>query len=164
MMGRRAIACVDAELSVVTQRLAHILPFTQLVDSDATVHGVVDAFQSKSLAPSGPPNRKQPFGSSFAMRDGPLMIREIMESHWQDPEFAFLSACHFTVGDESSPDEAIPISLRRYNSLDFAVKSVPCGLSMTTLHTKLVLLFTTTWLMVQGEWIVHMLWQRCIRL
>ncbi|KAG0696486.1 CHAT domain-containing protein [Suillus ampliporus] len=56
------------------------------------------------------PNRKQPFESSFAMRDGPLTIREIMESHWQNPEFAFLSACHTTVGDESSPDEAIHLA------------------------------------------------------
>lgn len=163
----KLLRSVDAELSVVTQRLAHILPFTQLADSNATVDGVVDALSRNHwlhLACHGMPNRKQPFESSFAMRDGPLTIRKIMESHWQDPESAFLSACHLTVGDESSPDEAIPISLRRYNSLDFTVKSVPCGLSTTTLHTRLVLLFTTTWLMVQGEWIVHMLWQRCIRL
>jgi len=48
--------------------------------------------------------------SSFAMRDGPLTIRDIMRTHWQNPEFAFLSACHATVGDESSPDEAIHLA------------------------------------------------------
>ena len=44
------------------------------------------------------------------MRDGPLTIREIIRSQWQNPEFAFLSACHTTVGDESSPDEAIHLA------------------------------------------------------
>jgi CHAT domain-containing protein len=118
--GAKVLRCVDAELSVVTQRLAHILSsvppvlsFTQLADSDATVDGVVDALSRNHwlhLACHGTPNRKQPFQSSFAMRDGPLTIRKIMESHWQDPEFAFLSACHTTVGDESSPDEAIHLA------------------------------------------------------
>ena len=44
------------------------------------------------------------------MRDGPLTIREIIRTQWQNPEFAFLSACHTTVGDESSPDEAIHLA------------------------------------------------------
>ena len=48
--------------------------------------------------------------SRFAMRDGPLTIREIIRSQWQNPEFAFLSACHTAVGDESSPDEAIHLA------------------------------------------------------
>jgi CHAT domain-containing protein len=44
------------------------------------------------------------------MRDGPLMIKDIIQSDWQDPEFAFLSACHTTVGDEESPDELIHLA------------------------------------------------------
>ncbi|KAG2104728.1 CHAT domain-containing protein [Suillus discolor] len=51
-------------------------------------------------------NRRQPFESSFAMRDGPLMITAIIRSNWQNPQFAFLSACQTTVGDEKSPDES----------------------------------------------------------
>ncbi|KAG0694611.1 hypothetical protein DFH29DRAFT_959279 [Suillus ampliporus] len=35
------------------------------------------------------------------------MIKDIIRSHWQNPEFAFLSACHTTVSDEESPDESI---------------------------------------------------------
>src|SRR6267154_4754691 len=46
----------------------------------------------------------------FPMRDGPLTIREIIRSQWQNPEFAFLSACHTTVGHESTPDEAIHLA------------------------------------------------------
>ncbi|KAG1815964.1 uncharacterized protein BJ212DRAFT_1355719 [Suillus subaureus] len=37
-------------------------------------------------------------------------LGKIIRSHWQNPEFAFLSACHATVGDESSPDEAIHLA------------------------------------------------------
>ncbi|KAG2043313.1 hypothetical protein BDR03DRAFT_941062 [Suillus americanus] len=56
------------------------------------------------------PNRQQTFESSFAMRDGPLMVKDIIRSNWQDPQFAFLSACHTTVGDEKSPDESIHLA------------------------------------------------------
>ncbi|KAG1758222.1 CHAT domain-containing protein, partial [Suillus occidentalis] len=62
------------------------------------------------LACHGKPNRQQPFESFFAMRDGPFMIKDIIRSDWQDPEFAFLSACHTTVGDEKSPDESIHLA------------------------------------------------------
>jgi CHAT domain-containing protein len=44
------------------------------------------------------------------MRDGPLMIKDIIRSDWQNPEFAFLSACHTAVGDEKSPDELIHLA------------------------------------------------------
>ncbi|KAG1849548.1 CHAT domain-containing protein, partial [Suillus tomentosus] len=56
------------------------------------------------------PNRQQPFESSFAMRDGPLMIKYVIRSNWQNPQFAFLSACHTTVCDEESPDESIHLA------------------------------------------------------
>ncbi|KAG1860760.1 hypothetical protein F4604DRAFT_1504488, partial [Suillus subluteus] len=49
---------------------------------------------------------EQPFKSSFAMRDSPLMIRDIIQSRLQSPESAFLSDCR----NESSPDEAIHLT------------------------------------------------------
>ncbi|KAG2037158.1 hypothetical protein BDR03DRAFT_958111 [Suillus americanus] len=58
------------------------------VDGDATVDGWLH------LACHGMPKRTQPFESSFSMRDGPLMIKDMIRSNWQNPEFAFLSACH----------------------------------------------------------------------
>ena len=104
---------VAAELAVVAQRLAPVSSFTSLADSDATVQGAFAALSRNQwlhLACHGFPNRKQPFDSSFEMRDGPLTIRDIIRTHWQNPEFAFLSACHTTVGDELSPDEAIHLA------------------------------------------------------
>ncbi|KAG2113250.1 CHAT domain-containing protein [Suillus cothurnatus] len=35
---------------------------------------------------------------------------DIIRSNWQNPEFAFLSACHTTMGDENSPDESIHLA------------------------------------------------------
>ncbi|KAJ8594175.1 hypothetical protein M405DRAFT_930324 [Rhizopogon salebrosus TDB-379] len=55
----------------------------------------------------GVPNREEPFESLFAMRDGPLTIRDIIQLRLRHWVFAFLSACHTTVGHASSPDELI---------------------------------------------------------
>ncbi|KAG1743869.1 TPR-like protein [Suillus lakei] len=110
----RPLQCVAPELTVVAQRLAPVVSsFTSLADGDATVQGALDALNHNQwlhLACHGMPNRQQPFESSFAMRDGPLMIKDIIRSNWQNPEFAFLSACHTTVGDEKSPDESIHLA------------------------------------------------------
>jgi hypothetical protein len=99
--GGKEIPRVAAELDNVAQRVASILPFTSLADGDATVQRAVDAIS-------------RPFKSSFAMRDGPLTIMDIIRPPSQlqnrHPEFAFLSACHTTVGHQSSPDEAIHLA------------------------------------------------------
>ncbi|KAG2131202.1 CHAT domain-containing protein [Suillus cothurnatus] len=107
------LKCVAPKLAVVAQHIAPVVSFTSLADSHATVQGAFDALsqtQWLDLACHGTPNRQQPFESSFAMRDGPLTIRDVIRSRWQNPEFAFLSACHTTVGDKTSPDEAIHLA------------------------------------------------------
>jgi CHAT domain-containing protein len=112
--GGKPLQCVAPELAVVAQRLAPVVSsFTSLEDGDATVKAAVDVLNHNQwlhLACHGMPNQQQPFESSFAMRDGPLMIKDIIRSDWQNPEFAFLSACHTTVGDEKSPDESIHLA------------------------------------------------------
>ncbi|KAJ8580215.1 hypothetical protein M405DRAFT_753549, partial [Rhizopogon salebrosus TDB-379] len=104
---------VAAEVDDVARRVAPILPFTLLMDSDATVQRALDALnrhQWVHLACHGMPNREKPFESSFTMRDGPLTITDIIRPRLHTPEFAFLSACHTTVGYESSPDESIHLA------------------------------------------------------
>ncbi|KAG2071190.1 hypothetical protein BDR04DRAFT_1098543 [Suillus decipiens] len=112
--GEKPLLCVAPELAVVAQHLAPIVSsFTSLEDSNATVEGALNAMNHNQwlhLACHGRPNRQQPFESSFAMCDGPLKIKDIIRSNWQNPEFAFLSACHTTVGDEKSPDESIHLA------------------------------------------------------
>ncbi|KAG2070866.1 hypothetical protein BDR04DRAFT_1155112 [Suillus decipiens] len=110
----RELKCVAPELAIVAEHLKPVVSsFTSLEDSHATVQGALDALNHNQwlhLACHGMPNRTQPFESSFAMRDGPLMIKDIIRTNWQNPEFAFLSACHTTVGDEESPDESIHLA------------------------------------------------------
>ncbi|KAG1720338.1 TPR-like protein [Suillus lakei] len=104
---------VAPELTVVAQRLLPVVSLTSLADSDATIQGALDALSHNQwlhLACHGMPNRTQPFESSFAMRDGPLRIKDIIRSNWQNLEFAFLSACHTTVGHEESHDESIHLA------------------------------------------------------
>ncbi|KAG1840956.1 CHAT domain-containing protein [Suillus tomentosus] len=112
--GGRPLECVAPEIAVVAKRLKPVVSsFAQLEDSDATVKGAFDALNRNQwlhLACHGMPNRRRPFESSFAMRDGPLMIKDIIRSNWQNLQFAFLSACHTTVGDEKSPDESIHLA------------------------------------------------------
>ncbi|KAG2341044.1 hypothetical protein BDR05DRAFT_888831 [Suillus weaverae] len=112
--GGRPLECVAPELAAVAQRLVPVVSsFASLEDNDATVEAALDALNHNQwlhLACHGMPNRQQPFESSFAMRDGPLMIKHIIRSNWQKPQFAFLSACHTTVGDEKSPDESIHLA------------------------------------------------------
>ncbi|KAG1851690.1 TPR-like protein [Suillus subluteus] len=77
------------------------------------LQGVLDALNHNQwlhLACHGMPNQTQPFESSFAMRDGPLMIKDIIRSDWQNLEFAFLSTCRTAVGDENSPHESIHLA------------------------------------------------------
>ncbi|KAG2048564.1 hypothetical protein BDR06DRAFT_1024396 [Suillus hirtellus] len=109
----RELKCVAPELAVVAQHVTPNVSFTSLEDANATVENALDALDHNQwlhLACHGMPNRTQPFESSFAMRDGPLMIKDIIRSNWQNPQFAFLSACHTTVGDEKSPDESIHLA------------------------------------------------------
>ncbi|KAG2148094.1 CHAT domain-containing protein [Suillus clintonianus] len=104
---------VAPELAIVARCLGPVVSFTSLEDNDATIQGALDALNHNQwlhLACHGMPHRTQSFDSSFAMRDGPLMIKEIIRSNWQNMEFAFLSACHTTVGHEKSPDEAIHLA------------------------------------------------------
>ncbi|KAF8419828.1 CHAT domain-containing protein, partial [Boletus edulis BED1] len=58
----------------------------------------------------GLPDRTPPFESSFALHDGHFTIQRIMGCDLKNPEFAYLSACHTTVGDVESPDEVIHLA------------------------------------------------------
>ncbi|KAJ8580075.1 hypothetical protein M405DRAFT_753711, partial [Rhizopogon salebrosus TDB-379] len=104
---------VAAEVDHVARHVAPIMPFTSLMESDATVQralGALNRHQWVHLACHGMLNRKKPFESYFTMCDGPLTIMDITRPGLHTPEFAFLSACHTTVGHESSPGEAIHLA------------------------------------------------------
>ena len=58
----------------------------------------------------GLPNPTQPFESAFALHDGHFTVQRIIGCDFKNPEFAYLSACHTTVGDQESPDEVIHLA------------------------------------------------------
>lgn len=58
----------------------------------------------------GLPNPTRPFKSAFSLRDGHFTIRRVIGHDLKNPEFAYLSACHTTVGDEESPDEVVHLA------------------------------------------------------
>ncbi|KAG2095436.1 uncharacterized protein F5147DRAFT_819133 [Suillus discolor] len=77
----KELKCVAPELAVVARHITPVISFTSLEDANATVEGAFDALNHNQwlhLACHGMPNRTQPFESSFAMRDGPLMIKDII--------------------------------------------------------------------------------------
>jgi len=101
------------EIDIVAKHLPPSTSFTSIANIDATVDGVANALGGSQwfhLACHGHPNREKPFDSSFALRDGALTIQKIIQSDLHNPQFAFLSACHTTAGDGSSPDEAIHLA------------------------------------------------------
>ncbi|KAG2360795.1 CHAT domain-containing protein [Suillus spraguei] len=110
----KELKCVAPELVIVAEHLKPVVSsFTSLEDSKATVQGTLNTLNHNQwlhLACHGMPNWTQLFESSFAMQDGPLMIKDIIQTNWQNPEFAFLLACHTTVGDKERPNELIHLA------------------------------------------------------
>jgi CHAT domain-containing protein len=58
----------------------------------------------------GVPNEERPFESAFALHDGPFTIECILGCELEHPEFAYLSACHTTVGYKEGLDEVIHLA------------------------------------------------------
>ncbi|KAI9567903.1 CHAT domain-containing protein [Boletus coccyginus] len=84
---------------------------SELVSVGAELHNIeLGKNDWVHLACHGLPNPKKPFESAFALRDGHLTIERIIRCDLKNLEFAHLSACHTTVGDEESPDEAIHLA------------------------------------------------------
>ncbi|KIJ65832.1 hypothetical protein HYDPIDRAFT_87222 [Hydnomerulius pinastri MD-312] len=111
--GEVPLPAVSAELATVAERLSPVSSFSLLGEGDASVERVSEALntcQWLHLACHGIPNQMQPFESSFALHDGRLTLKRIAQSDCQNPEFAFLSACRTTIGDDSTPDEVIHLA------------------------------------------------------
>ncbi|EGN98391.1 hypothetical protein SERLA73DRAFT_161185 [Serpula lacrymans var. lacrymans S7.3] len=104
---------VDAELDLVRTLVPPSLSYSQVTGDAATVDGVMNGFRANGwihLACHGRQDFSQPFDSSFALRDKPLRLMDIIHADLENPEFAFLSACHTALGDESTPDEVIHLA------------------------------------------------------
>ncbi|KAG1770935.1 CHAT domain-containing protein [Suillus occidentalis] len=98
--GERELEAVGAELELIKSLVPPSIGATQALKTNSWVH----------LACHGKQDFVQPFDSSFALRDKPLRLSDIIQAEVENPEFAFLSACHTAVGDKNAPDEVIHLA------------------------------------------------------
>ncbi|KAF8124578.1 CHAT domain-containing protein [Boletus edulis] len=94
-------------------RVSDVATFIRIEGDESCIPKVVEELGKNEwihLACHGLPNRTQPFESAFALHDGRFTIQQIMKCDLKNPQFAYLSACHTTVGDEESPDEVIHLA------------------------------------------------------
>ena len=111
--GENELVSVSAELADIEQRIDGLATFTDIEGQESCIARVTEELGKNEwvhLACHGIPNRKQPLESAFALHDGHLTIERIIQCKLENPQFAYLSACHTTVGDEESPDEVIHLA------------------------------------------------------
>jgi CHAT domain-containing protein/tetratricopeptide (TPR) repeat protein len=111
--GESELLSVGAELNNISQHVDGLATFTRIDGEESCISRVVEELGKNEwvhLACHGLPDRKQPFESAFALHDGHFTIQRIIGCDLKNPEFAYLSACHTTVGDEDSPDEVIHLA------------------------------------------------------
>ena len=112
-MGAGELLSVGSELTSIGQLVDGLATFTRIEGEDSSVSNVADKLGKNEwvhFACHGVPNQKRPFESAFALRDGPFTIQRIIQCKLENPDFAYLSACHTTVGDQESPDEMIHLA------------------------------------------------------
>ena len=104
---------VGTELANIEQSVDGLTTFTRIEGREVCVSRVIEELGKNEwvhLACHGLPDKKQPFESAFALHDGHLTIHRLIGCNLTDAEFAYLSACHTTVGDEESLDEVIHLA------------------------------------------------------
>ena len=112
-VGETKLFSVSSELAIVGRCVDGLATFTQIQGSESCISRVAEEIgrnQWVHFACHGIPNREKPFESAFALHDGRFTIQRITQCEPQDPQFAYLSACHTTVGDKESPDEVIHLA------------------------------------------------------
>ncbi|KAF8431590.1 CHAT domain-containing protein [Boletus edulis BED1] len=111
--GKTELLSVGAELDVVRQRVDSLAAFTRIDGEECCISRVAEELCKTEwvhFACHGLPNRIRPFESAFALHDGHFTIEQIMRCEPENPQFAYLSACHTAVGGEESPDEVIHLA------------------------------------------------------
>ncbi|KAG2369070.1 CHAT domain-containing protein [Suillus spraguei] len=111
--GERELEAVGAELELVKSLVSPSMSYSEVSGDEGTVSGATQALKTNSwvhFACHGRQDLVQPFDSSFALRDKPLRLSDIIQAEPENPEFAFLSACHTAVGDKNAPDEVIHLA------------------------------------------------------
>ncbi|KAG8753888.1 hypothetical protein FRC11_007049 [Ceratobasidium sp. 423] len=99
--------------------LAHLkshtlaVEYTQLLDDQATVAGVLDAMEQHDwvhLVCHAHQNVQDPTKSGFFLHDDTLDLASINRRSFKGKGLAYLSACQTATGDEKLPDEAVHLA------------------------------------------------------
>ena len=111
--GENVIVSVGAELANIEQRVNSLAKFRRIEGEESCIDRVSEELRKNEwvhFACHGIPDQEQPFESAFALGDGHFTIERIIQCQLQNAEFAFLSACQTTVGDEESTDEVMHLA------------------------------------------------------
>ena len=111
--GETELPSVGAELDKICQRVDGVATSTHIHGKESCISRVVEELGKNEwvhFACHGLPDPEKPFESAFALHDRHFTIQRIIGCDLKNPEFAYLSACHTTVGDKESPDEAIHLA------------------------------------------------------
>ncbi|PVF93861.1 hypothetical protein CPB86DRAFT_818481 [Serendipita vermifera] len=110
--GATQIPCTQEELECIRHRLGDRDHFI-LNDREGTKQWVMNAMTDSSwlhLACHGVQRQDEPTKSALILEDGHLTLEEIIKLDLPSAEFAFLSACQTTTGEETLSDEAVHIA------------------------------------------------------
>ncbi|KAI0819380.1 CHAT domain-containing protein [Trametes gibbosa] len=113
--GQAPLPAVHKELAVLERASARLNkdPPTTLLGPTATAHSVSRALPSHTWLHFSCHAHQDPsyaFASAFFMHDGPLRLGALMQLDLARVQFAFLSACLTSAGDERLPDESIHLA------------------------------------------------------
>ena len=111
--GESEIVSVGPELASIGQRVDGLATFTHIEGPDSCIGRVTEELGKNEwvhFACHGILDVEQPFESAFALHDGHFTIERIIQCELRNAEFAYLSACQTTVGDEESADEVMHLA------------------------------------------------------
>jgi len=112
--GLAKIPCTVEEVQQAHEELRKRgIPSTVYMSKDATADRVLESLQSYPfvhLACHASQGLKDPLDSAIHLYDRPLKLSEIMKKCLPEVEFAFMSACQTSTGDDNFPEEAIHLA------------------------------------------------------
>ena len=111
--GLNKLYSIRTELANIEQHVKGVATFTYVSGKSCRVSIVADKLSENEwvhFACHGITSKEEPFESAFALRDGMFTIQRIIQCNLENPEFAYLSACHTTVGDQENLDEVIHLA------------------------------------------------------
>lgn len=108
--GQAPLASAIKEMQSVQKYAPHAVPMLGACGSrDSVVAGLAD-HAWLHLACHGHSSTANPFLSHFALHDGPLTLRDIIQKDLPQADLAYLSACHSAKVSDESPDEVLHLA------------------------------------------------------